>query len=72
VSRTVARALRLNEYLAEAIRPRDDLGHPAIGSLGDGFARSLPCLPRFGVSFMRAEQSFGSSIALEREGALPV
>src|SRR5919199_2574484 len=35
VSRTVARALRLNEDLVEAIGMGHDLGHPPFGHLGE-------------------------------------
>src|SRR6201989_599670 len=35
ISRTVARALRLNEDLTEAIGLGHDLGHPAFGHIGE-------------------------------------
>ncbi len=53
ISRTVARALRLNEDLVEAIGLGHDLGHPPFGHIGeevlDGclkerFGRGLPPL----------------------------
>src|SRR5690348_16076646 len=50
ISRTVARALRLNEDLVEAIGLGHDLGHPPFGHIGeevlDRCARE-----RFGVDF---------------------
>ena len=35
ISRTVARALRLNEDLVEAIGLGHDLGHPPFGHIGE-------------------------------------
>src|SRR5205809_7960019 len=35
VARTVARALRLNEDLTEAVAPAHDLGHPPFGHAGE-------------------------------------
>jgi dGTPase len=67
VSRTVARALRLNEDLVEAIGLGHDLGHPPFGHLGE---ESLDrCLSeRFGASFMHHEQSLRVVDTLERDG----
>ena len=42
VSRTVARALRLNEDLVEAIGLGHDLGHPPFGHVGEDALRPLP------------------------------
>ena len=42
ISRTVARALRLNEDLTEAIGLGHDLGHPAVRAHRRGRARRLP------------------------------
>jgi dGTPase len=68
VSRTVARALRLNEDLAEAIGLGHDLGHPPFGHIGeDALDRCLA--ERFGISFMHHEQSLRVVDTLEREGA---
>jgi dGTPase len=67
VSRTVARALRLNEDLVEAIGLGHDLGHPPFGHLGE---ESLDrCLSeRFGLSFMHHEHSLRVVDTLERDG----
>ena len=42
VSRTVARALALNEDLVEAIGLGHDLGHPPFGHIGEDGAGPLP------------------------------
>jgi dGTPase len=56
VSRTVARALRLNEDLAEAIGLGHDLGHPPFGHIGE--AALDTCLrERFGTGFRHYEHS---------------
>ena len=67
VSRTVARALRLNEDLVEAIGLGHDLGHPPFGHIGE---ESLDrCLSeRFGSSFKHHEQSLRVVDTLERDG----
>jgi dGTPase len=67
VSRTVARALRLNEDLVEAIGLAHDLGHPPFGHIGEeALDRCLQ--ERFGVSFMHHEQSLRVVDVLERDG----
>jgi dGTPase len=67
ISRTVARALRLNEDLVEAIGLGHDLGHPPFGHIGeDALDRCLK--DRFGSSFMHHEQSLRVVEVLEREG----
>jgi dGTPase len=67
ISRTVARALRLNEDLAEAIGLGHDLGHPPFGHIGEEVLNQ--CLAeRFGSSFMHHEQSLRVVDTLEREG----
>ena len=67
ISRTVARALRLNEDLAEAIGLGHDLGHPPFGHLGeDALDRCLQ--ERFGARFRHHEQSLRVVDVLEREG----
>jgi len=67
VSRTVARALRLNEDLVEAIGLGHDLGHTPFGHIGeealDGALRR-----RFGTSFMHHEHSLRIVETLERDG----
>jgi dGTPase len=56
VARTAARALRLNEDLAEAIGLGHDLGHPPFGHLGEDVLDR--CLAeRFGSGFRHNEQS---------------
>jgi dGTPase len=67
VSRTVSRALRLNEDLVEAIGLGHDLGHPPFGHIGeDALHRCLQ--ERFGRSFMHHEQSLRVVEELERDG----
>jgi dGTPase len=67
ISRTVARALRLNEDLVEAIGLGHDLGHPPFGHIGeDALDRCLR--ERFGTGFMHHEQSLRVVDVLERDG----
>jgi dGTPase len=67
ISRTVARALRLNEDLVEAIGLGHDLGHPPFGHIGeDALDRCLA--ERFGSSFMHHEHSLRVVDTLERDG----
>ena len=57
IARVVARALRLNEDLTEAIGLGHDMGHTPFGHAGRG-ARSTRCLrERFGTGFRHNEQS---------------
>jgi dGTPase len=67
VSRTVARALALNEDLVEAIGLGHDLGHPPFGHIGE---KALDhCLgERFGERFWHNEQSLRVVEHLERDG----
>jgi dGTPase len=68
VSRTVARALRLNEDLTEAIGLGHDLGHPPFGHLGEDALHQ--CLQQqFGMSFLHHEHSLRVVEVLERDGA---
>ena len=68
ISRTVARALRLNEDLAEAIGLGHDLGHPPFGHVGEDALDQ--CLQRkFGLRFMHHEHSLRVVDTLERDGA---
>jgi dGTPase len=68
ISRTVARALRLNEDLVEAIGLGHDLGHPPFGHIGEEVLDS--CLKeRFGVGFRHYEHSLRVVERLERDGA---
>jgi dGTPase len=68
IARTTARALRLNEDLAEAIGLGHDLGHPPFGHIGEGFLDA--CLQqRFGRGFRHYEHSLRVVEVLERDGA---
>lgn len=68
ISRTVARALGLNEDLAEAIGLGHDLGHAPFGHVGEDALDD--CLrERFGLSFMHHEHSLRVVDTLERDGA---
>jgi dGTPase len=67
ISRTVARALRLNEDLAEAIGLGHDLGHPPFGHIGEE-ALDNCLLERFGLGFMHHEHSLRVVEVLERDG----
>ena len=67
ISRTVARALALNEDLTEAIGLGHDLGHPPFGHIGEDVLDR--CLrERFGRSFHHWEQSLRVVEVLERDG----
>ncbi len=67
VSRTVARALALNEDLVEAIGLGHDLGHPPFGHVGEEALHG--CLvERFGSSFLHHEHSLRVVDTLERDG----
>jgi dGTPase len=67
ISRTVARALALNEDLAEAIGLGHDLGHPPFGHVGeDALDRCLQ--ERFGIVFRHYEHSLRVVDVLERDG----
>ncbi len=67
ISRTVARALALNEDLTEAIGLGHDLGHSAFGHVGE--AALDRCLrERFGGHFHHNEQSLRVVERLERGG----
>lgn len=67
ISRTVARGLRLNEDLTEAIGLGHDLGHPPFGHVGEEVLDR--CLrERFGGGFRHYEQSLRVVDELERDG----
>jgi dGTPase len=67
ISRTVARALRLNEDLTEAIGLGHDLGHPPFGHAGEaGLDAALR--ERFGRGFRHNEHSLRVVDVLERDG----
>jgi dGTPase len=68
ISRTVARALALNEDIVEAIGLGHDLGHPPFGHIGEDVLDR--CLrERFGGHFHHWEQSLRVVDRLERDGA---
>jgi len=67
VSRTVARALRLNEDLVEAIGLGHDLGHPPFGHIGEE-ALDRCLAERFGSAFLHHEHSLRVVDTLERDG----
>src|SRR5271167_3056754 len=68
ISRAVARALRLNEDLVEAIGLGHDLGHPPFGHIGEEVLDQ--CLKeRFGQDFRHYEHSLRVVEHLERDGA---
>lgn len=67
ISRTVARALRLNEDLAEAIGLGHDLGHTPFGHAGeDALDRCVE--ERFGRRFRHNEHSLRIVEVVERDG----
>jgi dGTPase len=67
ISRGVARALRLNEDLTEAIGLGHDLGHPAFGHAGEE-ALDAALRERFGLGFRHNEHSLRVVDELERDG----
>ena len=67
ISRTVARALRLNEDLTEAVGLGHDLGHPPFGHIGEAVLDA--CLrERFDRGFKHYEHSLRVVDQLERDG----
>jgi dGTPase len=67
ISRGVARALRLNEDLVEAIGLGHDLGHPPFGHAGEeGLDEAVS--ERFGRRFRHNEHSLRVVDVLERDG----
>ncbi|HYX88602.1 MAG TPA: deoxyguanosinetriphosphate triphosphohydrolase [Gaiellaceae bacterium] len=67
ISRGVARALRLNEDLTEAIGLGHDLGHPPFGHAGEE-ALDEVVRERYGRSFRHNEHSLRVVDVLERDG----
>jgi dGTPase len=68
ISRTVARALCLNEDLVEAIGLGHDLGHPPFGHIGEEVLDRCT-KQRFGEDFRHNEHSLRVVDVLERDGA---
>jgi dGTPase len=67
IARTVARALRLNEDLTEAIALGHDLGHPPFGHIGESVLDA--CLrERYGVGFRHNHHSLRVVERIERDG----
>jgi dGTPase len=66
ISRTVARALRLNEDLTEAIGLGHDLGHPPFGHTGEEGLDTA--LRQLGRRFLHNEHSLRVVDVLERDG----
>lgn len=64
IARTIARGLRLNEDLTEAIAMGHDLGHTPFGHAGEYALRE--CSP---IHFVHSEQSVRVVEKLERDGA---
>ena len=68
IARNVARALRLNEDLTEAIGLGHDLGHPPFGHIGEAVLDE--CLQaRYGIRFRHNGHSLRTVECLERDGA---
>src|SRR5260221_111656 len=67
ISRGVARALRLNEDLTEAIGLGHDLGHPPFGHAGEA-ALDMVLRERFDRGFRHNEHSLRVVEHLERDG----
>jgi dGTPase len=63
IARTIARALRLNEDLTEAIALGHDLGHTPFGHVGEGVLSKM-----LGRKFHHAEQSLRIVEVLENDG----
>ena len=67
IARTVARALRLNEDLTEAVGLGHDLGHPPFGHIGEGVLDAA-LQERYGREFRHYEHSLRVVDVLERGG----
>src|SRR5438132_336477 len=67
IARTVARALALNEDLAEPIALGHDLGHPPFGHIGEAVVDG--CLrERYGIGFHHNRHSLRIVDRIERDG----
>ena len=67
IARGVARALRLNEDLVEAVGLGHDLGHPPFGHAGEEALDAL-MRERYGLGFRHNEHSLRVVDVLERDG----
>jgi dGTPase len=67
ISRTVARALQLNEDLTEAIGLGHDLGHSPFGHVGEEMLDAL-LKEHYGTGFRHYEHSLRIVDAIERDG----
>jgi len=67
ISRTVARALRLNEDLTEAIGLGHDLGHSPFGHIGEEALDRL-LMAKYGFGFRHYEHSLRIVDQIERDG----
>ena len=67
IARNVARALRLNEDLTEAIGLGHDLGHPPFGHIGEAVLDER-LTERYGVRFRHNHHSLRTVERLERDG----
>jgi dGTPase len=67
IARTVARFLRLNEDLVEAIALGHDIGHPPFGHDGEGFLSEL-CLEHGLPPFIHSVQGVHFMRCVERKG----
>jgi dGTPase len=67
IARTIARALRLNEDLTEAIALGHDLGHPPFGHAGEVALNEVLCRINPTSHFLHAEQSLRVVDLLERQ-----
>lgn len=68
IARTIARALRLNEDLAEAIALGHDLGHTPFGHAGEEILNEICQKHDKALKFRHNEQSLRVVDVLEREG----
>lgn len=66
IARTIARALKLNEDLTEAIALGHDLGHTPFGHAGEDVLNEI--LKGYGSSFKHNEQSVRVVTILEKDG----
>ena len=68
IARTIARALRLNEDLTEAISLGHDLGHTPFGHIGERVLNQMMAESVPGGRFKHSEQSLRVVDFLERDG----